>query len=400
MKIFMIEPLGKGGIAHYTYNLLNSLSVMKEHTFMLFTSENYEFANQVQSFTCYPRMFRFAQLISKHFAFLEKQTIFPSTLRRCIKIIEYPFNALEALYLVKKQKVNCVHIQSVNLTELFMILMFRFTGVKIIYTIHNVNLLHKQMKFYHLFLLKLSYILTHNIIIHSKAGKFEIIDLFNISEDKITIIPHGNYDFFTHSNKLSKADAKRTLGIHNNTKTILFFGAIRPNKGLRYTILSLPLVKKSINAVKLLIVGEPYENYKNYSTLIQRHSLQDAIYEKLDYIPNEEVSLYFNASDLVVLPYQEITHSGVLQIAYAFGKPVVTTSLDGFRESVEDGKNGYLVEPNNPELLADKIIHVLADDNLMNAMGIRSRQLSETKYSWDAISRQTLALYTQCIETP
>jgi glycosyltransferase involved in cell wall biosynthesis len=281
-----------------------------------------------------------------------------------------------------------------------MIILFRLAGVKVVYTIHNVNLLHRKMRFYHRFLLKICYNLTHQLIIHSRSGKAEVIDLFNISPDKIVVIPHGDYCFFMPDSHLSKNDAKTALGISSKTKTILFFGSIRPSKGLSTTILALPLVKQSINPVKLLIIGEPYESYKGYRTLIEQNSLQNDTYEKLDYIPNDEVSLYFTAADLVVLPYREITHSGVLQIAYAFGRPVVATSLDGFREAVEEGKNGFLVEPDNPELLADKITRVLSDESLINAMGHHSQHLSETRYSWDSIARKTIALYDNCLTQP
>ena len=400
MNVLMIEPLGKGGIAHYTYNLLKYLSSGKKDTFLLFTAVNYEFTNQANSFICFPRMFRFAQRIINYFPFLENQTVWPSRVRRCIKILEYPFNGLEAFFLLKKERVDCVHIQSVNLTELFMIILFRLARVKIVYTIHNVNLLHSKMRFYHLFLLKISYNLTHQLIIHSQSGKAEIIDLFNISPDKITVIPHGDYKFFIPDSHLSKNDAKTALGISRSTKTLLFFGSIRPSKGLSTIILALPLVKQSITPVKLLIIGEPYESYKGYRALIEQNSLQNETYEKLDYIPNDEVSLYFTAADLVILPYREITHSGVLQIAYAFGRAVVATDLDGFREAVEDGKNGFLVEPNNPELLAEKITRVLSDESRINAMGHHSQHLSETRYSWDSIAEQTISLYNNSLTKP
>jgi glycosyltransferase involved in cell wall biosynthesis len=400
MNVLMIEPLGKGGITHYTYNLLKNLSSGSKDTFMLFTAVNYEFKNQTHPFICFPRMFRFAQRIINYFPFLENQTVWPSRIRRCIKILEYPFNGLEAFFLLKKEGVDCVHIQSVNLTELFMIVLFRLARVKIVYTIHNVNLLHRKMRFYHLFLLKISYNLTHQLIIHSRAGKAEVIDRFNISPEKINVIPHGDYSFFMPDSNLSKVDAKTALGISGNTKTLLFFGSIRPSKGLSTIILALPMVKQSINPVKLLIIGEPYESYKSYRALIEQNSLQDDIYEKLDYIPHEEVSLYFAAADLVVLPYREITHSGVLQIAYAFGRPVVATDLDGFREAVEDGQNGYLVKPDNPELLAEKIVRIFSDDSRIIEMGHHSQHLSETRYSWDSIARQTIALYDNCLIQP
>ena len=400
MNVLMIDPLGKGGITHYTYNLLKNLCSWRKDTFMLFTAVNYEFKNQAHPFICLPRMFRFAQGIINFFPFLENQTVWPSRVRRFIKILEYPFNGIEAFFLLIKKGVDCVHLQSVNLTELFMIILFRLSRVKIVYTIHNVNLLHRKMRFYHRFLLKMCYKLTHQLIIHSQAGKTEIIDIFNINPDKITVIPHGDYSFFMHDSDLSKNDAKTALGIPSTTKTLLFFGSIRPSKGLRTLILALPHLKQSINPVKLLIIGEPYESYKTYHTLIEQNSLQNETYEKLDYIPNDEVSLYFTAADLVVLPYREITHSGVLQIAYAFGRPVVATDLDGFREAIEDGKNGYLVEPDSPELLAEKIIRVLSDESRINAMGNHSQYLSDTRYSWDSIARQTMSLYDNCLTKP
>ncbi len=134
---------------------------------------------------------------------------------------------------------------------------------------------------------------------------------------------------------MTTPQAKEALGIPINMKTVLFFGAIRPNKGLDNLLLSLPRVKKSIPNIKLLIVGEPCENYKKYAEMIQRENIEENVFEQLNYVPNHAVSQYFFASDLVVLPYNEITQSGVLQIAYAFGKPVVATAIGGFNEAVD-----------------------------------------------------------------
>ena len=113
-------------------------------------------------------------------------------------------------------------------------------------------------------------------------------------------------------------------------------------------------------------------------------------------MPNEEVPLYFFAADLVVLPYNEVTQSGILQIAYAFGKPVVATDLGGFREAVEDGKNGYLVPLKDIQGLAEKCVVILTDDKRIKKMGNYSRYLADTKFSWESIANKTINVYETC----
>ncbi len=107
--------------------------------------------------------------------------------------------------------------------------------------------------------------------------------------------------------------------------------------------------------IKLIIAGEPCEKFDRYNKIIEREHLHEVVLTRLEYIDINDVSLYFTASDVVALPYHEVTGSGVLQIAYAFGKPVVATNLEGFRESVVDGQNGYLVPEKDPRSLAESI---------------------------------------------
>jgi glycosyltransferase involved in cell wall biosynthesis len=240
------------------------------------------------------------------------------------------------------------------------------------------------------------YTLCDHLIIHSHSGKEEITQLFHISSAKISVIPHGNYNFFKNDTTPSKEQAKAQLGIPTNSKTILFFGAIRPNKGLENILHAMALIKAHLDDIKLLIVGEPCEDYNKYTMIIEENHLHNNVYEKLDYVPHQEVALYFSASDMVVLPYHEITQSGVLQIAYAFGKPVVATAIGGFNESVEGELNGYLVPPNDTNALAEKIITLMSDKSKIDSMGTYSRYLSETKYSWDTIATQTLKIYSVC----
>jgi len=159
----------------------------------------------------------------------------------------------------------------------------------------------------------------------------------------------------------------------------------------------MPYIKEQIPEVRLMIVGEPMESYGAYKAVIDEQQIKNEVFEKLDYVPNEDVALYFFAGDLIVLPYHEITQSGILQIAYAFGKPVVATDLGGFREAIENGQNGYLVPLNNIQLLAERCVEILADKEKQKRMGEYSRFLSDTRFAWDSIADKTIGVYRKCM---
>ena len=393
MKVMMIETLGDGGITHYTFNLLTSLT-KKRISGCLFTAANYEFLGRSHDYEVYPVMFRFANRVIRAFPRLADEKPFSSSLRRFIKLVEYPLNALEALIITKRQRIKYVHLQSVNWIEVIMISMFKLIGRKIIYTVHNVMPRHGKLRNYHRLIYWIMYRLCDRLIVHSNKGKQELSELFRVCREKIFVIPHGDYKFFVPDKTYSKDKAKEKLSIPKKCKTMLFFGAIRPNKGLEQALLALPYVRESIDNFKLLIVGELWEDYKRYEKIIEACHLEGNVYAHLEYVTNEDLPLYFFASDIVLLPYHEITQSGVLQIAYAFSKPVIATALGGFKEAIADGKNGYIVPIGDVQGFGAKIVELLSSDQRIREMGQYSRYLADTKYSWEMIAEKTKAVYS------
>ncbi|MCD4678173.1 MAG: glycosyltransferase family 4 protein [Desulfobacula sp.] len=391
-SILFIEPLGDGGIAHYTYNLLNALSLKKDK-FILLTNKNFEFKSKNTHFKVYNTMFRIAYILISFFPVFNKEVGIFSKVRRIIKILEYPFNIIEALLIAKLKNVGIIHCQSVNLIEILMVSAFKIFGIKVVYTIHNVMPVHQRLRFYHRIMFRVMYAFCDQIIIHTEKGKEEVIDLYSVEPSKINIIPHGDYKFFLPENKMTSSEAKKSLGISDQCRTILFFGAIRENKGLENIIKAMPLIIRQMPDVLLLIAGEPCGDYSKYSRIILDSNLTKNIWERLDYISNEDLPSFFLASDIVILPYHEVTGSGILQVAYAFSKPVVATDLDGFRETVSDGKNGYLTRPGDIDDLANKCIHIFSDNEKLEKMGKYSRELADTKYSWDSIAKRTMEVY-------
>jgi len=396
MKILFIETLGDGGIAHYTHNLVNALK-KRECDVTLITTSMYELIEQKESIRLHCIFFKFAFALIRKFSVLSKETSIPTLLRRLIKIIEYPINVMQCLLIARSAKADIIHFQTIHLIDMIMVIMFKVFGLKIVYTIHNVMPGHKKLNPLQRLLYGFFYYNCNFLIIHSDVSKKTAVKLYWINPEKVFVVPHGDYKFFVPDIPLSKDEAKDKLGFANESKIILFFGAIRQNKGLQDILAALPRIKETIPNVLLAIVGEALRDYKKYTKQVALLGIRDCVYEMLEYVPNEEVHVYFCASDLVVLPYTEISQSGVLQVAYAFGKPVVATCIGGFQEAVKDGENGFLVPPGDPDILAAKIIEVLNDSTKMESMGKNSLFLSDTKYSWDSIAEKTNGIYEELL---
>jgi len=179
---------------------------------------------------------------------------------------------------------------------------------------------------------------------------------------------------------IDKEEAKSRLGLSG--KTLLFFGLIRRYKGLLGLLEAMPLVLQQVNCT-LLVVGEFYEGKDRCLSLISDLGLASHVRVIDRFVPDDEVSIYFSAADLVVLPYESATQSAIVPIAYAFERPVVATRVGGLPEAVRDGETGLLVEPHDPAALAAAIIRFYEED--MGSM-FRQHILTQQRFSWGELA--------------
>lgn len=222
------------------------------------------------------------------------------------------------------------------------------------------------------------------VIVHAKPAKKKLIEKNGRSTDAVNVIPIGVYDFYRKIAKEIKPE---------RPKTVLFFGRIWGYKGLEYLIKAEPLISKEIPDLQIVIAGHS-ENFDKYEQMmVNRNKFEVHNYR----IPNEDVAGFFQEASIVVLPYIEASQSGVVPVAYAFGKPVVVTNVGGLPECVQDGQSGFLVPPADEYCLAKAIIKVLNDDALRNNMGKKAVQIAETDLSWERISDQTVEVYKKAI---
>lgn len=154
---------------------------------------------------------------------------------------------------------------------------------------------------------------------------------------------------------------RRELNIPDDRPVVLFFGFVRPYKGLEYLIQALPHVLKEL-PVHLLVVGEFWSSPQFYQEYAREFGVEHAITFVNRYVPNEELQPYFDMSEVVALPYIAATQSAVVQLAFGFGKPVITTRVGGLHEVVQDGQTGLIVPPQDEVALAGAIVRFLRED--------------------------------------
>jgi glycosyltransferase involved in cell wall biosynthesis len=201
--------------------------------------------------------------------------------------------------------------------------------------------------------------------------------LATVETPKYRKVPHPVYEIF--GNGIPKKEAREKLKIRDE-KVILFFGYVRAYKGLHTMIDAMKEVKKSLR-VKLLVVGEFYDDEEKYRWHISDAQVRDVIDVVSDYVPNEKVGEYFSAADVVILPYLSATQSGIAQIAYNFDKPVIATNVGGLAEVVVDGVTGLIVPPNDPLKLA-QAIGKFYSENLESTLSAGAAR-EKKKYSWE-----------------
>lgn len=202
--------------------------------------------------------------------------------------------------------------------------------------------------------------------------------------------PHPIFD--NYGEKLPMEVAKQKLGLDVNSGYLLFFGFIRDYKGLDLLLQAFADERLRKFQVKLLVAGEYYSSSEPYLKLIQEKNLSELVELHTDFIPDNEVNLYFSAADMVVQPYKSATQSGVTQIGYHFEKPMLVTNVGGLSEIIPDGKIGYVVEP-DIKSIADALVDFY--ENGRSELFSKNVVEEKKKFSWANLVGTFLTVYAQ-----
>ncbi len=185
--------------------------------------------------------------------------------------------------------------------------------------------------------------------------------------------------------RYTRESARAKLGVEGDV--LLFFGYIRRYKGLDTLLEAWPKARAR-RPMTLLVAGECYEDPAEYERLAAAAGEGVRLMQR--YIPDDEVEALFKAADAVVLPYRSATQSGVTHVAYALGRPVITTDVGGLSETVHPGETGLVVPPGDPGALAEAMVRFFeADLGPRMAAGVAALQ---ARHSWETLATETMAL--------
>jgi D-inositol-3-phosphate glycosyltransferase len=187
------------------------------------------------------------------------------------------------------------------------------------------------------------YVSKSNGFVTLSRSVLKDLEKFNTGNKPKLFSPHPLYDNF--GDTMDREQALKQLKLSPEYRYILFFGFIRGYKGLDILLEAMgdPLVSEL--PVKLIVAGEFYATDAPYIKILREKNLSNTVIMHTNFIPNDQVAAHFCASDLVVQPYKDATQSGVTQVAYHFGIPMIVTNVGALPEMVPHNVAGLVVKP-------------------------------------------------------
>jgi glycosyltransferase involved in cell wall biosynthesis len=192
----------------------------------------------------------------------------------------------------------------------------------------------------------------------------------------VVVIPHGD-----------EAALRRGVPVTpvtHTSPTVLFFGTWSPYKGVDVLLDSWPEVRRQVPDARLVLAGSPADG--DLDAILTRVRSLPGVEARPGYVPSDQVAELFAAARVVAVPYLHASQSGVVHLAYTFGRPVVASAVGDIPAVVRDGGNGVLVPPGDPGALADGLVRLLTDSGLAQRCGRAGSSFLAANCSWDQVA--------------
>jgi phosphoheptose isomerase len=240
------------------------------------------------------------------------------------------------------------------------------------------------------------------IIAECPQDREDLINYYHAPETKIAIVPCGfnPHEFYP----LDRLLARMVLNIEHNDPLILQLGRMVPRKGVDTVITALAKVRKTGSSVRLIIVGgetedlAPGENPE--VARLQQLAESEGVTDAVNFVgrKNRDVlKYYYAAADIfITTPWYEPFGITPLE-AMACGTPVIGSEVGGIKYTVENGVTGYLIPPNDPDALAERIFELLNDRDLLERMRVNAIKRVNTLFTWSKVAQKISVLYERIL---
>lgn len=332
-----------------------------------------------------------------YFRVLEHQWLLRTPfIRKMLRAVSYPLDHMRLLSELKRDRPDLVHIQWSRLprVDLWLIRQIRSRGIPVVHTVHDVMPLFAAASNSNA--LAHVYRTVDALIVHAEANRQSFNNVYpDVPLERLHVIPMMMMDNAIIPPEGNQATARIKLGLPQHVPVALFFGGIKPYKGVDILWEAFRQAAERYPNLYLMIVGRSDEQTRNLMEQIRRYNLPNVIL-RTDYVPTNEIWQYHLAADVIVFPYRHIYQSAALATSMTFGRAVIVTSVGGLPEMI-DG-NGWIVSPNDPSALANTLVEAISDRDRLRMMGKRSREVLERTSSSKKVAEMTISLYKDILK--
>jgi glycosyltransferase involved in cell wall biosynthesis len=245
--------------------------------------------------------------------------------------------------------------------------------------------------FYTNLLDKVIFAVSDMIIVHTRESKQLMKTVYGVEESKLRILPHGSYQ---KPNFKNKDECKHRLNLQNRI-VVTILGFVTPKKGHDLVIPLLPNLDRN---VQLVIAGGPQnaqdEQYiGKLKKLTEQNHCEDRV-TFTGYLP--DFTDVLNATDMALLPYRNVTDSGVLHLLTAYGVPIIASDLEAFREVYDEYGCLILFKSGDPKDLLAKTQELLGNQHQRDLLKSNCLAMwNATK--WSNIAQKHVQLYREVL---
>jgi glycosyltransferase involved in cell wall biosynthesis len=235
------------------------------------------------------------------------------------------------------------------------------------------------------------YRMVDRIICHSDHIRTRLGAEFSVTEEKISVIPHG--PFFYDLPAVGSEQTLQSFQVEPDRVTVLWQGIIFPYKGIDLLLHAWQKVEANCENACLVMVGTGATDLLDQIREQVRQLDLKRVKLHFRFISTEELVSLYRAADVVVYPYRAITTSGALATGLAMAKAIVASDLPVFRELLVDQENALLVDPQDSFALASALTELVQDAALRERLVGNVRQMNFGDHSWQSIAKETIKVY-------
>ncbi len=273
----------------------------------------------------------------------------------------------------------------------FFLVYIRSLGYRLVWTVHNV-LPHETQFTNEAFVRKILSRLANAKIVHSAYG-IEEMKRTGLDTNNIHVIPHGNY-IDVYENKISRKNARKSLGLSNKDFVFLFLGLIREYKGVDDLLEAFSRLANKKKHVKLVVAGYCSNDHLLDMMRYYKKNLKNNLILDIEFIENQKAQYYFNSADIAVLPFKKMTTSGSALLALSFAKPIISPQIGSLKDMPADV--GIFYKKNRENGLYDAMERAIKNRSRLKTM--QAKAFAHAKeLSWDRIADKTYSLYNSLV---